>query len=63
MAITENSYKYIQSWLKQKYKDDPMFKKKQVMTSSICQLRRRIVRKTDALILDVLAECYTSFVF
>lgn len=63
MAITERSYKYIQGWLKDKYKKDPLFKQKQIMTSSICQLRRRIVKKVDILMLDVLAECYQKHIF
>ena len=56
--ITPHSYQYIQEWLKSKYKEDPLFKKSQCMTASICQLRRRLLKKTDIMTLEVLAECY-----
>jgi hypothetical protein len=60
--ITEHSYQYIQDWLKKKYKEDPLFKKSQCMTASICQLRRRLHKKTDIITLEVLAECYQTYI-
>ena len=56
--FTKHSYQYIQGWLKNKYKDDPDFKRSQVMTSGICQLRKRLVSKINMMTLEVLAECY-----
>lgn len=56
--FSKRSYQYIQTWLKNKYKEDPDFKRSQVMTASICQLRRRLLAKTDMMTLEVLAECY-----
>ena len=56
--FSERSYQYIQGWLKNKYKENPDFKRSQLMTSAVCQLRRRLLAKTDIITLEVLAECY-----
>jgi hypothetical protein len=54
--FTKHSYQYIQGWLKDKYKNDPEFKKNQLFVSGVCQLRKRLTLKNDILILDILAE-------
>lgn len=59
--FSEHSYHYIQDWLKTKYKNDPDFKKSQCMTASICQLRRRLLKKTDIITLEILADCYMNY--
>jgi len=59
--FTKHSYEYIQGWLKNKYKEDPDFKRSQVMTSSICQLRKRLLAKIEIVTLDILADCYMNY--
>jgi tRNA splicing ligase len=61
--FTKHSYQYIQDWLKNKYKTDPDFKHSQVMTSGICQLRKRLVSKIDIMTLEIMAEWYQTHIF
>jgi hypothetical protein len=63
MAITQNSYQYIQSWLKNKYKTDPEFRKKKDADTRFYQIKSKVVKKVNMLILEVLAECYKQHIF
>jgi hypothetical protein len=63
MPITENSYNYIQSWLKNKYKTDAEFRKKKDNDTRFYQLKGKVIRKVSALTLEVLSECYLNHVF
>jgi ribulose bisphosphate carboxylase small subunit len=60
--FTDRSYQYIQSWLKNKYKTDPEFKKKKDLDTRFYQMKSRIQKKTSMLMLDVLAECYQTHI-
>ena len=63
MAITEHSYQYIQSWLKNKYKTDPEFRKKKDQDTRFYQLKGKVSKKMNMVMLEVLAECYLKRVF
>lgn len=61
--ITAHSYKYIQGWLKDKYKKDPVFRQNQLFTSSICTQRAKMKKRVDMMTLSILAELYKQHVF
>jgi hypothetical protein len=61
--VTAHSYKYIQGWLKDKYKNDPEHRKKMDTTTYVCRVRKRIQYKTDILMLHMLSELYQSKTF
>jgi hypothetical protein len=63
MTITEHSYKYIQSWLKNKYKTDPEFHKKKDQDTRFYQLKGKVVKKVNMVMLEVLSECYLKRIF
>ena len=63
MTITEHSYQYIQSWLKNKYKTDPEFRKKKDQDTRFYQLKGKVAKKVNILMLEVLAECYLKRIF
>ena len=63
MAITQNSYQYIQSWLKNKYKTDPEFRKKKDADTRFYQIKSKVVKKVNIVMLEVLAECYKQHIF
>jgi hypothetical protein len=63
MAITEHSYQYIQSWLKNKYKTDPEFRKKKDQDTRFYQLKGKVSKKVNMVMLEVLAECYLNRTF
>jgi len=63
MAITEHSYQYIQSWLKNKYKTDPEFRKKKDQDTRFYQLKGKVSKKVNMVMLEVLAECYLNRIF
>jgi hypothetical protein len=61
--FTEHSYQYIQGWLKDKYKNDPIHREKMKQTSYVCIIRKRIQNKTNILMLHTLSELYQSKTF
>ena len=61
--FTEHSYQYIQGWLKDKYKNDPIHREKMKLNSYTCIMRKRIQNKTNVLILHTLSELYQSKTF
>jgi hypothetical protein len=63
ITFSEHSYQYIQSWLKNKYKTDPAFRKKKDQDTRFYQLKGKITKKVNALVLDVMAECYINHIF
>lgn len=63
MAITEHSYQYIQTWLKNKYKTDSEFRKKKDQDTRFYQLKAKVTKKINILMLEVLAECYLKRIF
>jgi hypothetical protein len=63
MPITQNSYQYIQSWLKNKYKTDPEFRKKKDADTRFYQIKSKVVKKVNIVMLEVLAECYKQHIF
>ena len=60
--FTEHSKQYIRSWIRNKYKTDPVFAKNIKESNFISRTRANLVRKTDIITLEVLAECYQTHI-
>jgi capsid portal protein len=58
--FSEQSYNYIQGWLKNKYANDPDFKRKINETNKFCQFRKKIQNKLNMILLDVIVDHYHS---
>lgn len=61
--FSDHSYQYIQTWLKNKYKTDPEFKKKANNNSSFYHLKYKIQKQTDMIILELLSDLYLTHSF
>jgi uncharacterized membrane protein (UPF0182 family) len=58
--FTEKSYSYIQTWLKNKYSNDPEFKRKANENTSFCYLRNKVKNLVHATTIDAIVDLYTK---
>ena len=59
--FTEHSKRYIRTWIKNKYNTNSVFADKIKESNYVSRLRSKVVKKTDIMTLEVLAECYQFY--
>lgn len=61
--LTEHSKAYLKQYFKNRYDNEPEFRRKAHESNNISRYKTRIIKRIDMLILDVMAECYQTYTF
>lgn len=56
--FTEHSKAYLKQYFKNRYDNDPEFRKRAHESNNISRYRTRLTKRIEMMTLEVLAECY-----
>jgi len=61
--LTEHSKTYLKQYFKTRYENDPEFRRRAHESNNLSRYKTRVTKRIEMMVLDVVAECYQTYVF